>query len=80
MHGHCNNYWTSECGQILAFNRLLGKRSAIVDDFPGVTRDRLYGEVTHEERNFYIVDTGGIMAGVDGPSLICEKTSGFGNE
>ena len=54
-------------GKSSLFNRLLGKRSAIVDDFPGVTRDRLYGEVTHEERNFYIVDTGGIMAGVDGP-------------
>ena len=54
-------------GKSSLFNRLLGKRTAIVDDFPGVTRDRLYGEVTHEERNFYIVDTGGIMAGVDGP-------------
>ncbi len=54
-------------GKSSLFNRLLGKRSAIVDDFPGVTRDRLYGEVTYEERNFYIVDTGGIMAGVDGP-------------
>jgi GTP-binding protein len=48
-------------GKSSIFNRLLGRREAIVDDFPGVTRDRLYGEMAWDKHNFYIVDTGGIM-------------------
>ena len=48
-------------GKSSIFNRLLSRREAIVDDVPGVTRDRLYGEITWNEHNFYIVDTGGIM-------------------
>ncbi|MDR1132613.1 MAG: ribosome biogenesis GTPase Der [Synergistaceae bacterium] len=48
-------------GKSSLFNRLLGRREAIVDDFPGVTRDRLYGEMTWDGKRFYIVDTGGIM-------------------
>jgi GTP-binding protein len=40
---------------------MLGRREAIVDDVPGVTRDRLYGEVQWGERSFYAVDTGGIL-------------------
>ena len=48
-------------GKSSLFNRLTGTREAIVDDMPGVTRDRLYGEVNHEGRNFYIIDTGGIF-------------------
>ncbi len=47
-------------GKSSLFNRLTGTRDAIVDDIPGVTRDRLYGEVTHEGRSFYVIDTGGI--------------------
>jgi GTP-binding protein len=39
---------------------MIGRREAIVDDVPGVTRDRLYGEVQWGERSFYAVDTGGI--------------------
>lgn len=47
-------------GKSSLFNRLTGTKDAIVDDMPGVTRDRLYGEVTHEGRSFYVIDTGGI--------------------
>lgn len=48
-------------GKSSLFNRLTGTRDAIVDDIPGVTRDRLYGEVEHEGRSFYVIDTGGIF-------------------
>ncbi len=48
-------------GKSSIFNRLVGRRAAIVDDFPGVTRDRLYGEVEWADHRFYAVDTGGIM-------------------
>ncbi|MBQ7577823.1 MAG: ribosome biogenesis GTPase Der [Synergistaceae bacterium] len=51
-------------GKSSLFNRLTNSRDAIVDDMPGVTRDRLYGEVSHRERNFYVIDTGGIF-GID---------------
>ncbi|MBR0150171.1 MAG: ribosome biogenesis GTPase Der [Synergistaceae bacterium] len=47
-------------GKSSLFNRLTGTKDAIVDDMPGVTRDRLYGEVAHEGRSFYVIDTGGI--------------------
>ena len=48
-------------GKSSLFNRLIGKREAIVDDMPGVTRDRLYGEVEYNDRSFYVIDTGGIF-------------------
>ncbi|MCL2683712.1 MAG: ribosome biogenesis GTPase Der [Synergistaceae bacterium] len=61
-------------GKSSLFNRLLGRREAIVDDFPGVTRDRLYGEMSWGGRRFYIVDTGGIMGDTeDGHAVIMEK-------
>lgn len=56
-------------GKSSIFNRILGRRSAIVDDQPGVTRDRLYGEIEWAGRRFYIVDTGGIMSTVDHPFM-----------
>jgi len=46
-------------GKSTLFNRLLGGRRAIVDDMPGVTRDRLYGEGEWRGRKFVLVDTGG---------------------
>lgn len=46
-------------GKSTLFNRLLGKRKAIVEDFPGVTRDRHYAEVTRFPRPFLLIDTGG---------------------
>lgn len=48
-------------GKSSLFNRLTGTKDAIVDDIPGVTRDRLYGECEYDGRNFYVVDTGGIF-------------------
>ncbi len=46
-------------GKSTLFNRLTKSRRALVDDLPGVTRDRLYGEVTTGDRTFTLVDTGG---------------------
>ena len=48
-------------GKSSLFNRLIGRREAIVDDTPGVTRDRLYGEAEWNGRSFYVIDTGGIL-------------------
>jgi GTP-binding protein len=47
-------------GKSTLFNRLLGARKAIVDDFPGVTRDRNYAEAQWSGRKYVLVDTGGI--------------------
>jgi GTP-binding protein len=47
-------------GKSTLFNRLLGGRRAIVDDMPGVTRDRLYGEFEWRGRRIVLVDTGGL--------------------
>ena len=46
-------------GKSTLFNRLLGRRKAIVEDFPGVTRDRHYAEITRYDKPFLLVDTGG---------------------
>lgn len=46
-------------GKSTLFNRLLRKRKAIVEDFPGVTRDRHYAEVTRFSKPFLLIDTGG---------------------
>ena len=56
-------------GKSSIFNRILGKRAAIVDDQPGVTRDRLYGETEWAGKKFYIVDTGGIMSETEHPFM-----------
>ncbi len=47
-------------GKSTLFNRLTKTRDALVADFPGLTRDRKYGQATHAENNFIVVDTGGI--------------------
>ncbi len=47
-------------GKSTLFNRLVGERMAIVDDTPGTTRDRLFGESEWNGRQFTVVDTGGI--------------------
>ena len=47
-------------GKSTIFNRIVGKRRAIVDDQPGVTRDRLYETAEWLDREFRLVDTGGI--------------------
>jgi GTP-binding protein len=48
-------------GKSTFFNRLIGKRRAIVGDEPGITRDRLYGETDWEGRRLRAIDTGGII-------------------
>ena len=50
-------------GKSTFFNRCVGSRSAIVDDQPGVTRDRIYREAEWSGSKFLIVDTGGILPG-----------------
>jgi GTP-binding protein len=48
-------------GKSTLFNRLTRSSQALVADTPGITRDRLYGSVTHDERTFLLVDTGGLV-------------------
>jgi GTPase len=48
-------------GKSTFFNRLIGRRDAIVEDVPGVTRDRHYGEVEWAGKRFAVVDTGGFV-------------------
>lgn len=48
-------------GKSTLFNRLTGSRKAIVGDVPGITRDRMYGEVEWRAKSFRLVDTGGIV-------------------
>ena len=48
-------------GKSTLFNRLIGSRRAIVGDEPGITRDRLYGEVSWNGRRLRVIDTGGII-------------------
>jgi GTPase len=50
-------------GKSTLFNRLIGRREAIVDDRPGVTRDRHFGAVEWNGRRFWLVDTGGLVPG-----------------
>jgi len=47
-------------GKSTLFNRLVGEQLAIVEDVPGTTRDRLYGDVEWSGRSFVLVDTGGV--------------------
>lgn len=47
-------------GKSTIFNRIVGKRVSIVEDTPGVTRDRIYGDASWLTREFRIIDTGGI--------------------
>ena len=54
-------------GKSTFFNRVLGSRIAIVDDRPGVTRDRNFGRAEWAGRSFYVVDTGGVVEGSDEP-------------
>ena len=52
-------------GKSMLFNKLIGKRLSIVEDTPGVTRDRIYGETDWNGRSFTLVDTGGIEPRTD---------------
>ena len=57
-------------GKSMLFNRLVGQRLSIVEDTPGVTRDRLYAECEWCGRKFDIVDTGGIEPSTDSEILL----------
>ena len=56
-------------GKSMLFNKLTGRRSAIVEDTPGVTRDRIYGSCDWNGREFGLVDTGGIEPNTDSDML-----------
>ena len=47
-------------GKSTLFNRLVGKKISIIEDTPGVTRDRIYGDVSYKNKKFLVIDTGGI--------------------
>ena len=52
-------------GKSMLFNKLIGRRLSIVEDTPGVTRDRIYGEADWAGRSFTLIDTGGIEPRTD---------------
>jgi len=56
-------------GKSMLFNKLIGKRVSIVEDTPGVTRDRIYGETDWNGRKFTLIDTGGIEPRTDSQIL-----------
>ncbi len=60
-------------GKSMLFNKLIGQRLAIVEDTPGVTRDRIYGECEWTGRRFMLVDTGGIEPRTDDQILTCMR-------
>ena len=52
-------------GKSSFFNYVIGKRISIVEDTPGVTRDRIYGDATWRDKEFTLIDTGGIESETD---------------
>ena len=56
-------------GKSMLFNKIIGRRLSIVEDTPGVTRDRIYGESEWVGRRFRLVDTGGIEPNTDSQIL-----------
>ena len=50
-------------GKSTIFNRLVGKKISIIEDTPGITRDRIYGSVSYRDYKFHLIDTGGIDLG-----------------
>ncbi|WP_295581901.1 ribosome biogenesis GTPase Der [uncultured Oscillibacter sp.] len=56
-------------GKSMLFNKLIGRRLSIVEDTPGVTRDRIYGEADWNGRAFTLIDTGGIEPRADSQIL-----------
>jgi GTP-binding protein len=58
-------------GKSTLFNRIVGKRLAVVEDIPGLTRDRLYGEAEWKDKTFLVVDTGGFQL-ISGEDIVRE--------
>jgi GTP-binding protein len=52
-------------GKSTLFNRLLGRNKSIVENFPGVTRDRLYAEARYNDSDYILIDTGGLLPGAE---------------
>ena len=50
-------------GKSTLFNRLIGEAKSIIMDTPGITRDRIYGNVAYKDKKFLLIDTGGIDLG-----------------
>jgi GTP-binding protein len=61
MHGIVAIVGRPNVGKSTLFNRLIAERRAIVDDIPGVTRDRIWGKSHWNGKEFYVVDTGGYI-------------------
>ncbi|MDD3430325.1 MAG: ribosome biogenesis GTPase Der, partial [Oscillospiraceae bacterium] len=57
-------------GKSTLFNKLIGERRAIVEDVPGVTRDRIFGDCEWQNNSFMLIDTGGIEPNVDSGMLL----------
>lgn len=52
-------------GKSTIFNKLIKEKKSIIMDEPGVTRDRIYGKVTYNEKTFSVIDTGGLVNTTD---------------
>jgi GTP-binding protein len=61
-------------GKSTLFNKLIGERRSIVEDTPGVTRDRIYGETEWRGQKLTVIDTGGIEPKTDDIILSQMKT------